>query len=435
MFDINDPSVYDDNYTILSKIRKIWRALKDLISRVTSLENKPEYSLPTATSDRLGGIKVGENLTVEEDGTLNAQAGGGGGYTLPPATTTTLGGIIVGDNLTIDENGKLDADNSGYTLPIASDQTLGGIKVGNNLSIEADGTLNATGGGSSVNPSSSNPLIDGTASAGSSIDYARGDHVHPSQLVEVTQAQYDALVLAGTVDPNVDYHITDAGSEGYIQNINASASVDSGTGTPSVTVTKTGTNANPNFAFAFSNLKGADGQDGTDGTDGTDGISPTITVRSITGGNQIEIVSAGGTERFDVMDGTDGEDGAGLVDYSTSEQDTGLKWIDGKAIYQRTFTFNMPTVVTEGAQVDLQVGTITGLETLIKLEGSFMSPANYVMMSFNVANPTTTAPVGGAILFFNGGQNREINAITVRSNMTAYNGRVGHATIRYTKSS
>lgn len=53
-----------------------------------------------------------------------------------------------------------------------------------------------------------------------------------------------------------------------------------------------------------------DGTDGQDGTDGTDGISPTVTVRSITGGHQIEIVSAGGTERFDVMDGTDGAPGA-----------------------------------------------------------------------------------------------------------------------------
>lgn len=34
--------------------------------------------------------------------------------------------------------------------------------------------------GSSVSPYTSNPAMDGTASAGSSNDYARGDHVHPS---------------------------------------------------------------------------------------------------------------------------------------------------------------------------------------------------------------------------------------------------------------
>ena len=35
------------------------------------------YTLPPATASTLGGVKVGQNLTIEEDGTLNAQAGGG----------------------------------------------------------------------------------------------------------------------------------------------------------------------------------------------------------------------------------------------------------------------------------------------------------------------------------------------------------------------
>ena len=36
------------------------------------------YVLPTATANRLGGVKVGSGLTVEEDGTLSASGGGGG---------------------------------------------------------------------------------------------------------------------------------------------------------------------------------------------------------------------------------------------------------------------------------------------------------------------------------------------------------------------
>lgn len=35
-----------------------------------------EGSIPIASADTLGGIKVGENLTIEADGTLNAQGGG-----------------------------------------------------------------------------------------------------------------------------------------------------------------------------------------------------------------------------------------------------------------------------------------------------------------------------------------------------------------------
>lgn len=34
------------------------------------------YELPIASKDVLGGIKVGENLTIDEDGTLNATGGG-----------------------------------------------------------------------------------------------------------------------------------------------------------------------------------------------------------------------------------------------------------------------------------------------------------------------------------------------------------------------
>ena len=84
-------------------------------------------------------------------------------YTLPPATDSTLGGIIVGNNLTITPEGVLSATGGGtpYVLPIASDTTLGGIKVGNNLSIDPiTGVLSATGGGGGVTV---DDHIDGTS--------------------------------------------------------------------------------------------------------------------------------------------------------------------------------------------------------------------------------------------------------------------------------
>jgi hypothetical protein len=63
-------------------------------------------------------------------------------YTLPVASDTVLGGIKVGNNLYIDEEGFLSAEDGNYTLPTASDTVLGGIKVGNGLTI-TDGVLNA----------------------------------------------------------------------------------------------------------------------------------------------------------------------------------------------------------------------------------------------------------------------------------------------------
>lgn len=64
--------------------------------------------------------------------------------TLVPASTTLLGGIKVGSNLSVTSDGTLNA--SSYSLPIATSASVGGIKVGSNLSISSDGTLNATGG-------------------------------------------------------------------------------------------------------------------------------------------------------------------------------------------------------------------------------------------------------------------------------------------------
>lgn len=58
---------------------------------------------------------------------------GGSSYVLPPATKESLGGIIVGDDLTVDEQGKIN-------LPVATATTLGGIKSGKGLEIRADGT-------------------------------------------------------------------------------------------------------------------------------------------------------------------------------------------------------------------------------------------------------------------------------------------------------
>ncbi len=55
---------------------------------------------------------------------------------------------------------------------------------------------------------------------------------------------------------------------------------------------------------------GPQGPAGTNGTDGTDGVSPTVTVTAITGGHQISITDAQGTETFNVMDGADGATGA-----------------------------------------------------------------------------------------------------------------------------
>ena len=61
-------------------------------------------------------------------------------FALKPATSTTLGGIKVGDNLSIDASGRLSGA-APYALPAATTSTRGGVKAGSNLTVYADGTL------------------------------------------------------------------------------------------------------------------------------------------------------------------------------------------------------------------------------------------------------------------------------------------------------
>ena len=74
-------------------------------------------------------------------------------YTLPEASADTLGGIKVGSGLNIND-GVLSAES--YTLPEASANTLGGIKVGSGLSIDANGVLSASSGADQVSYDNTN---------------------------------------------------------------------------------------------------------------------------------------------------------------------------------------------------------------------------------------------------------------------------------------
>ena len=93
--------------------------------------------IPKATANTLGGVKVGRNMSVDPDGTLNAEDS----YELPSATATRLGGIKVGENLTVDEHGVLSAD--AQPIQPATENELGGIKIGNNLTIDQTGVASA----------------------------------------------------------------------------------------------------------------------------------------------------------------------------------------------------------------------------------------------------------------------------------------------------
>ena len=167
------------------------------------------YSLPTASSSVLGGVKIGANIAVANDGTIS------GNYS--NATTSTAGLMSATDKTKLDgidpssyvvtvdsamsstsENpvqnkvitaalgGKVDvvsgkglstedyttaektklagiaAGANAYTLPAATASSLGGVKVGSNIAVANDGTIS---GNYSAATTSANGLMSSTDKA------------------------------------------------------------------------------------------------------------------------------------------------------------------------------------------------------------------------------------------------------------------------------
>lgn len=163
----------------------------DLVNDGEDGTNPYITGIPIASETVLGGIKVGDNLTINSDGVLSAQAGGVKSYndltdkpvlntniseSQPVSSNETISGTIslhkiskTGDYSDLNNLPSLDfipnsekgvaggvatlgndtkiSDNQ---LPIATTTDLGVIKVGANLTIGEDGTLNAIGGSGST---------------------------------------------------------------------------------------------------------------------------------------------------------------------------------------------------------------------------------------------------------------------------------------------
>ena len=109
------------------------------------------YSLPTASTGVLGGVKVdGITITIDNSGTIHSVAS-----ILPIATTSILGGVKIGSGVTISGDGTISVSNtSSYTLTSATTTVLGGVKIGNGVQISSTGSISVTTYNQDLNTSS-----------------------------------------------------------------------------------------------------------------------------------------------------------------------------------------------------------------------------------------------------------------------------------------
>jgi hypothetical protein len=143
---------------------------------IDSNNNASNYVLPTATNIRLGGVRIGTGIT-NQDGTISIDTGGSlkgdpgaagpagpagapgpagpAGLSSPIATASVAGIVKIGDNITVSQDGTV-------SVPTATNSTLGVVKPGSNVAIDGAGAISVNKG-AGINTVADIPDVNSTA--------------------------------------------------------------------------------------------------------------------------------------------------------------------------------------------------------------------------------------------------------------------------------
>lgn len=108
------------------------------------MANTANYNIPLIDpAARFDGANDLNKMANAIDAALGdvASEASAGRYELPPATADTLGGVRIGDGVSVEADGTISAHADPYELPVASADTLGGVKVGAGFNVTAEGVL------------------------------------------------------------------------------------------------------------------------------------------------------------------------------------------------------------------------------------------------------------------------------------------------------
>ena len=285
-----------DDYAKINKIVIDGNGIKFLNDKgeyadITTLFNQDQFVKNASGLIELSGYHTHSNqenildkFTVDESGALLFNGEAISSYTLPIASKDNLGGVKVdGSTITIDESGVIHGANT-YELPTASDTVLGGVKVdGDTIKIN-DGVISAD--------------VIGNWSAGTS--YPVGYFVvYDNKLYECTSANSD------TSWNGKHWQLIGSSSSGTTIN-NWSASTDYVIGDLVINETTLyQCNTEHTSGETFDDTESANWT-ALSGVKGDDGYSPTASIEQTDTGCTVTVIDKNGTTTANLINGTDG---------------------------------------------------------------------------------------------------------------------------------
>lgn len=285
-----------DDYAKINKIVIDGNGVKFLNDKgeyadITTLFNQDQFVKNASGLIELSGYHTHSNqenildkFTIDDSGALLFNGELINSYTLPIASTDNLGGVKVdGTTITIDESGVIHGANT-YILPTASNTVLGGVKVDNDTIKINEGVISAD--------------VIGNWSAGTS--YPVGYFVvYENKLYQCINANND------TSWNGEHWQLIGNSSSGTTIN-NWSASTDYVIGDLIINdTTLYQCNTNHTSAETFDETESANWT-ALSGAKGDKGYSPVASVEQTDTGCTITIIDASGTTTANLTNGTDG---------------------------------------------------------------------------------------------------------------------------------
>lgn len=299
--------------------------VKDLASKIRAKANANSLATVATTGD------YGDLLNTP---TIPAP------YTLPPATTSALGGVIVGNNLSVDASGNLSATDTTYSDFTGATSSAAGAhglvpapSAGDEgKALHGDGTWKDTTAKlveMSYGESNAWAKFIAAYNAGSIVYCRASSNSNPASGSQTRKA-FMAYVNNATSPTSVEFQ--------YVRSV--SSKTDSQQG-------------DQVFVYTLTNASGG-----------------TWSVASRNMGPKI-VAGTGMTSTF-----TNGANATITLNaepnYSTSEVDTKVKWIDNKTIYRKTVDFGtLPNSTSKSV-----AHGITGISRVVRIEAVMYQGAN-----------------------------------------------------------